>query len=196
MTKSPANGRCLTCRHPERARIELLLAGGASKHAVGQKYGLHHLTLHRHWHNHMSDERKAALVMGPTERMALAAQVGEEAASVIDHYRATRAGLYQLYNAAIEAGDRTGGAMVAGRLTEVNNAIAKITGELSNSPLIQNNTVNFYGSPEFVTFQQDLVRVLNRFPDAREAVLAEFERLEAETVPALEHRPDAVVAVA
>jgi len=127
--------------------------------------------------------------------MTLAAQVSEEAESVIDHFRAVRAGLYSLYDAAVTAGDRNGGALVAGRLLRCLDSMARLTGELATSPLIQNNTqVNFYLSPEFASFQADLIRALSRFPEARAAVLAEFERLEAAAPPprpALEHHAHA-----
>ena len=120
-----------------------------------------------------------------------AAQVSEEAESVIDHFRAVRAGLYRLYDAALEAGDRNGGALVAGRLLTCLDSMARLTGQLASSPLIQNNVQNnFYLLPEFAAFEADLIRVLSRFPDARAAVLQEFERLETTPVqrPALEHQ--------
>jgi len=191
-------GRCTVCGHAERTRIELLLAGGAGQKSVADKFGLSKDAIHRHWHGHVNEERKAALLLGPVQVQALAAKVAEESESVIDHHKATRAGLYQFYATALEAGDKTSGALLAGRLTEVNNSIARITGELAQSPLMQSNTVNvFLNSPEFVKFQADLIRVLAGFPDAREAVIAEFERLDAleaeplpNASPALEHDPD------
>ncbi len=188
--KGRPTGRCGVCGHAERTRIELLLAGGASQKSVGDKFGLSKDSIHRHWHGHVTEERKAALMLGPVQVQALAAKVAEESESVIDHHKATRAGLYQLYATALEAGDKSTGALLAGRLTEVNNSIARITGELSKSPLIQNNTqINFTSAPEFAKFQADLVRVLSAYPDAYQAVLAEFQRLEAEAtpLPALEH---------
>ena len=68
--------------------------------------------------------------------------------------------------------------------------LAKITGELAQSPLVQNNTqINLTMSPEFAQFQANLVRALTPFPAAYQAVVREFERLEAEAtpLPALEH---------
>lgn len=188
--KGRPTGRCGVCAHADRTRIELLLAGGASQKSVGDKFGLSKDSIHRHWHGHVTEERKAALMLGPVQVQALAAKVAEESESVIDHHKATRAGLLQLYATALEAGDKSTGALLAGRLTEVNNSIARITGELSKSPLIQNNTqINFTSAPEFAKFQADLVRVLSAYPDAYQAVLAEFQRLEAEAtpLPALEH---------
>lgn len=194
-------GRCTVCAHTERTRIELLLAGGAGQKSVADKFGLSKDSVHRHWHGHVPEERRAALLLGPVQVQALAAKVAEESESVIDHHKATRAGLYQFFTTALEAGDKTSGAMLAGRLTEVNNSIARITGELASSPLVQRNTVNvFMQSQEFAEFQGRLIAVLSRFPEAREAVIAEFERLEAleaaaepaehTELPALEHEAD------
>ena len=64
------------------------------------------------------------------------------------------------------------------------------------SPLIQQNTVNIFTSdPDFARFRDDLIRMLSRFPDAYEAVLAEFDRIErssplASDMPALEHHAE------
>lgn len=191
--KGRPTGRCTVCRHLERTRIELLLAAGAGRPAVATKFGLSKDAVYRHWHAHVSEERKAALLLGPVQVQALASKVAEESESVIDHHKATRAGLYEFYRAALEAGDKTSGALVAGRLTEVNNSIGRITGELAQSPLVQRNTVNvFMQTREFAEFQARLIAVLSRFPNAREAVIAEFERLESESseLPALEHASD------
>jgi hypothetical protein len=191
------NGTCQVCRHHERVRIELLIASGAGQRALARKYSLEFRAVSRHWRNHVSEERRAALLIGPVQRANLAARVCEESESLIDHYRTVRAGLYALYDAAIEASDTNGGAMVAGRLIACLDAMARITGQLSNSPLIQNNVQNnFYLLPEFASFQADLVRALSRFPEARAAVLAEFERLEGAPspapLPALEHHAEDV----
>jgi transposase-like protein len=195
-------GRCITCAHLERVRIELELAsGGASLAAVARKYGIGRDALGRHWAGHVSEERKASLVLGPVQRAALAARVCEESESVLDHHKAVRAGLYFTYDAAVTARDRQSVALLAGRLTEVNNSIARLTGQLATSPLVQINNSNqvvttLIESPEFAAFRADLIRVLSRFPDAYEAVLQEFDRLEALSaeLPALEHQSEAIEA--
>lgn len=183
-------GHCKVCQHPERARIELLIAGGAGYSAVGRKFGFKHSDpLHRHWRRHVSEERKVALRLGPVQSTALAARVAEESESVLDQHRAVRAGLWQAYATAVEAGDALNVASLAGKLTDSINATAKITGELSQSPLVQHNTlINIAAAPEFARFQADLIRALARFPDAARAVAAEFARIDgARARPALEH---------
>jgi hypothetical protein len=188
------NGRCTVCGHAERVRIELLLAGGAGQRPIARKYSLSHHAISRHWSAHVTDERRSALVLGPVQREALASHLMEESSSVIDHYRAVRAGLYALYDAAVTAGDRNGGALLAGRLHENLAALARLTGQLAMSPLVQVNQTNiFFNDPAFASFQADLIRVLSHFPAARDAVLIEFSRLEAAPahLPALEHDGDA-----
>jgi hypothetical protein len=189
------SGRCKLCGHADRVRIELQLAADASMNVIARKYGISRHILARHWANHVSDARRAALVLGPVKQITLAAQISEEAESVFDHFRAVRAGLYKLYDAALEAGDRNGGALLAGRLLTCLDKMGRLNGQLANSPLIQNNTVNFYLLPEFASFQADLIRALSPFPEACEAVIAKFEELESAAVrsasaaqlPALEH---------
>ena len=193
------SGGCTVCAHLERTRIELLLAGGAGQTAVAAKYGLSKHAVHRHWHGHVTAERKANLILGPVQRAELAARVCEETGSVLDHLKAIRAGLYQQYNAALEAGDRNSGALLAGKLHDNLRTVARITGELASGPLVQinnsqTNVTALLDSREFAAFQATLIRVLNRFPDARDAVVTEFEALERQAaaaplpvpVPALE----------
>src|SRR6266571_5012886 len=130
MSGRPApNGQCTICRHIERQRIELLLAGGASVKSVARKYGVHYHALWRHW-KHVPPQRKQRLLIGPVAAAALAARVADENMSVLDHLKTVRCGLYELYDAALTAGDRNGGALLAGKLHENLHAVARITGEL------------------------------------------------------------------
>jgi len=198
MPKRVAPTVCQVCKHPERGRIEVLLAGGASQIAVARKFSLSRGSVHRHWRLHIDDERRSMLIIGPVERQALAAQVAEESSSVLDHFRAVRAGLYQFFTAALEAGDRNGGALIGGKLIDVNSAVAKLTGELANSPLVQHNTLNVVmQSPQVQTFLQELADQLKPYPDALRAVVSWMEAREARVMeavsntnarPALEHQ--------
>jgi len=183
--------RCKVCNHPERGRIEVLIAGGASQSAVARKFSISGDSVHRHWRQHIDAERRSILVVGPVERQALASQIAEESSSVLDHFRAVRAGLYRLFSAALEAGDRNGGALVGGKLIDVNSAVAKLTGELANSPLVQHNTLNvIMESPQVQSFLQELAAQLKPFPDALRAVVAWMEARESSVIAAVS-KPDA-----
>lgn len=177
-------GKCTVCVHIERTRIELLILGGASQRSVGRKYGLSHHSLCRHFQNHISEERKANLILGPVQRMQFAARVAEESESVLDHFKVTRSGLYGLFDNAVTAGDGQTGALVAGRLNEVNRLIANLTGQLASSPLISNtNNIAILSSPLMADLQEMLIRTLQPFPDARAAVLAGLEHLSRRAIP-------------
>ena len=182
--------QCTVCNHEALTRIELLLVAGTSQRSIARKYGLSKDAVSRHWLAHVTPERRAQLIMGPVQKMELESRVSEECSAVLDHHRATRSGLYTLFRAALEAGDRSGGALLAGRLTEVNREISRLTGQLIDSPLITNNTVNvFVNDPGFMTFMNELAEVLGPYPEARRAVALKFEALEREAapVPQLEH---------
>jgi len=104
--------------------------------------------------------------------------------------RAVRAGLYALYDAAVTAGDRTGGALVAGRLLTCLDSMAKITGQMLSSPLVVNNTQNvFMHDPGFAQFQSQLVRALRGHPEARAAVIKDLRGLKSYNVNGLLPQP-------
>jgi hypothetical protein len=174
------NGRCKICRFADRPRLEVLLAGGASLSSVAKKFGFNRENVRRHW-GHVDPERKIALAFGPVQRANLESHLCEESESVIDHYRAVRSGLYALYENAIAAGDTNGASLVAGRLLTCLDAMARLTGQLLQSPLVVNNTQNvFLNDPGFAAFQAELIAALRPFPEARNAVIACFEKLDAE----------------
>ena len=54
--KGSRTGRCQGCNHVERARIERLLAAGASVKGTARKFDIDYHALRRHWINHVSPE--------------------------------------------------------------------------------------------------------------------------------------------
>jgi hypothetical protein len=186
--RTKPSAQCRVCKHPERPRIELLVAGGASHRSVGAKFGLSHYSIGRHW-KHTPEERKVALAIGPVGEAALAARVSEESASVLDNLRAVRAGLWHLFDMAVTAGDRSGGSLLAGRLNENLNSVARLTGQIMQSPMIQNTTINLglRENEQFERLKLEIVRILSNHPAALADVIREFERVEQSSLPALEH---------
>ena len=55
--------RCTICSHPERARIEHVMAQGASRAAAVQKFRCSPDAIVRHWNNHVADHVKAATLV-------------------------------------------------------------------------------------------------------------------------------------
>jgi hypothetical protein len=190
------NGKCAVCNHVERLRIELLLVDGAGQSAIARKFGMSKHSVSRHWLNHVSDKQRAALAMGPMGPMELAARVCEESQSILDHHKVTRATLYTAIKACQEVGDAKGIALLAARLTSVNEAIGRLTGQIAASPFIQNNLTLVMGTPEVRRFLDELGEQLAPYPDAHRAIVQWLETKEAaiidaaqQTMPALEHRP-------
>ena len=181
-TKRP-NGQCAACRHAERARFEFLIASGASIQAVAKKFGIPYDSLWRHWHAHVSDERKIALLAGPMKLSEVMDRAAEESASVIDHFAALRTVLFRSMDAATEVGDRNSVAALSGRIIEVLREIGRTTGELvkAGGVTIQNSNVLIM-SPAFAQLQRELLMVLAKHPEARQDVIAMFRRLDAEAV--------------
>lgn len=164
------------CTHPERWRIELLRAGGASLDSLADKFGLHRDAIWRHWHDHVSDEAKAGYLAGPVQLQELAAKAADTGASVLDHLHAVRVILMGQLAAMNEAGDGRGTAYIAGRLTSTLETIARVSGELgsmAHSISVTNisNVAVLNEHPAFARLQATLLHALASHPEARAAVV-------------------------
>src|SRR5262247_3329126 len=115
--KAAPTGRCQGCNHPERVRIERLLAAGASIKGTARKFEIDYHALRRHWINHVSAEARAAYIAGAfATKDRLEEIVADESLALIDHYRIVRCALYKGFGAASEVGDGNALALLAGRL--------------------------------------------------------------------------------
>lgn len=192
--RGPRPGHCLTCGDPNRAQVELLLANGASYQAVAKKFpDLGYHAIRRHWQNHVSAATRTMLTAGPVKLAALSSRLADEGLSALDHLRIARASLYAMLDAAVSAGDRSGTALIAGRIHENVLACARISGEWMQSPLIVNQQ-NVLVLPQVTALQAALIRVLAKYPDARVAVIGEFKRLEAAQAPVDDNEISSAVA--
>src|ERR1700751_4938643 len=133
--KGSRTGRCQGCNHPERVRIERLLAAGASIKGAARKFEIDYHALRRHWINHVSAEARAAYITGPgASKDQLEEIIADESLALIDHYRIVRGALYKGFGAAAEIGDGNALALLAGRLHENLRDCARLTGELQPGP--------------------------------------------------------------
>jgi len=177
--KGSRTGRCQGCNHVERARIERLLAAGASVKGTARKFDIDYHALRRHWINHVSPEARAAYIAGAgATKDQLEAIVADESLALVDHYRITRSGLYRAFSAACEAGDGSVLAMLAGRLHENFHDCGRLTGELQRGPLlnIQNNVLV---NPDYSKAIARIVSAVAPYPEARQAVIAALRDLDA-----------------
>jgi len=108
MSRKPRRPNCQVCRHPERWRIELLKAGGASIDALSAKFGIERVAIWRHWTKHVTDEAKAGFLCGPAQLAELGEKAAAEGDSVLDHLRMVRTVLTSQLTAMNEAGDGRG----------------------------------------------------------------------------------------
>ena len=186
-------GRCQGCKHLERARIERLLAAGASIKGTARKFAIDHHALRRHWINHVSAEARAGYIAGAgATKDQLEEIVTDESLALIDHYRVVRAARYKGFGAASEIGDSNSLALLAGRLHENFRDCSRLTGELQHGPLlnIQNNLLI---NPDYTKAIARIVSAVAPYPEAREAVIAALRDLDAASasVPALaDHRSE------
>jgi hypothetical protein len=177
--------KCGVCKHPERWRIELLKAGGASLNSLAQKFGVSRDSIDRHWHRHVSPETKATYLCGPAELASLAGKAAKEGESVLDYLRMCRVVLTSQLSAASEAGDTRGAAYVTGQLVKVLESIARVTGEVSDIARsttfnITNNVALLAENPVFASLKATLLRALGPYPEARNAVVQALRGLHNE----------------
>jgi hypothetical protein len=186
--------RCSICDHPDRWRIELLRAGGASLDSLAEKFSVSRDAIHRHWAKHVHDDAKASYLAGPSQMEALHAKAAAEGESVLDYFRIVRTALVSAMTACSEAGDARGVALVSGQLIATLEKIGKVTGEISaiaSTVNITNNNVAIINSPIFARLQAGVLRALAPFPTARAAVLDEMRALDAEMADAPARQPKA-----
>ena len=78
-------GRCQGCNHHERARLERLLAAGASIKGTARKFEINYHALRRHWINHVSPEARATYIAGTgATKDQLEEIVADESLALID----------------------------------------------------------------------------------------------------------------
>jgi hypothetical protein len=181
---------CRTCAHPDRWRVELLKAGGASLQSLADKFGLSKNGIDRHWRNHVSDEAKASYLCGPAELASLAEKAAQEGDSVLDYLRMCRVVLTGQLSAMSEAGDARGAAFVTRALVHTLEAIARVTGEIGDLArsttynITTNNVAVLAEHPTFMKMQATMLRALAPFPEARAAVVDALRDLDAGRAPA------------
>jgi hypothetical protein len=183
MSDRKTSTQCKVCNHPDRWRLELLRAGGASLGSLAKKFNVSIDSVFRHWRDHVSDEAKASYLVGPADLARLAEKAAVEGDSVLDYLKLCRTVLTAQLAVMSESNDARGAAFVAGQLTRTLETIAKVTGEIGDlaRSVTINNTTNvavLQEHPKFLQAQATLLRALGPFPDARAAVVAALRELD------------------
>ena len=171
-------GRCTVCAHPERARIDWLLASGQSVRAVAAQFGLGYDAIWRHGRNHISEQFKRSVKLSAElSEEELRKQLARDGVSVLQQSNAIFAGLYSRYVLALEAGDDHRVSIISKELHSNMRLRAQLNHELapSGSSSVTINNVVF--SPGWLEdFGRELIAIGNDFPEVRPRLLAMLRR--------------------
>jgi hypothetical protein len=142
---------------------------------IAHRYKVGPDSVWRHAKEHLTDELRAALAMkilqreGDTRRVLL-----EEGANVVEALKAIRGPLFGLFLTAVDVGDSKAATAVSGRLHESLQLTAKLTGELLPSAGTTVSAVVLH--PDYQRLRGELLRVLDRYPEAKTEIAAVFRR--------------------
>jgi hypothetical protein len=185
--KKPTTRRvqCNVCRHPERARIEMLRLAGAGLGAIAAQFDISRDSVFRHMRDHVSEDDRAAM-LADVPLQELLARAADEGVSLLDFCKIIRATLMRQFQLAASVNDAKAAAALAGKLNETLRLIGTFTGEmLKLSPsMTVNNTQVFINSPIFTDLQAMLVRKLEGHPEALARVVEGLLELEAKAAHA------------
>src|SRR3982751_1675061 len=110
---------CKLCKHPLRARIEHLLARGASRAAVSKRFDVSESSIRNHWAKHTPETIKAAAIAKALKPgVEIEKLLHDEDTGLLEHLQRIRGILFQQFDAAAEANDRHGVAILSARLVE------------------------------------------------------------------------------
>jgi hypothetical protein len=178
------NGRCSVCNHEQCGRIDYLLVvgdgePGSGRRALAEKFGLGREALQRHSRRHITAEYRAAVLAGPFRSTAdLQELVAEENTSVLQNSRALFNGHRQRWLLAFEAGNDMSMIMHGKLMMEMLWKIGRLTQEIAPpQTLVQNNTVQVFEHPEYITAITALTAALRPYPEARQAAAAVLRSL-------------------
>jgi hypothetical protein len=172
--------QCQTCQHPERGRIDYLLAGGASIRATAKQFGITFQKLSGHYQKHVSDRYKkmVAAQQGPSFDKLLT-EATEASAETLDLLTMLIRGHSSRWAIAMEAGDDRNMASHSQRILQAVEMRARITLELQ--PEARNLTVNNF----LMRDAAELSNLLRNHP----AAVAQLEEWYAQRMKLIEHEP-------
>ena len=177
--------KCRVCEHPDRARIELQIARRVPNRRVASNFNISPDSVQRHKHNHMPAQLLAALVCGTRETEIDLEQLRvSESEGMLQHLLALRGRLYALLDQAEEDNDINAATRVHGRLNENLKLTGQLVGELnSRAPHVVNNVLIL---PQYLELRTSLVRALQPFPEASQAVAQVLRTIETDGAKEIE----------
>jgi hypothetical protein len=189
--------KCTVCQHPEAGRIDYLIVTGAGERGKGrrglaEKFELTPDAIYNHSRHHISPEYRRAILAGPfRSEDDLRQLVAEAGQSVLVNFRSLFNSHRQRWLVAFEAGDDVMMVTHAKVMGELLWKIGKLTQEIAPpQTFVQNNTVIFEDTPEYIGAITALTAALRPFPEARQAVAAALRALGGQrAAPLIEVKP-------
>ena len=184
-------GACLTCRHPERPRIDYLLAQGATKSALARQFNIPADSVYRHGKRHIPADFVRAIRIGPHQSEAhLRKLCADSGSSVLDNLKGIYGGLASRWLACFETGADNALCGLTTKLHDNLELQARLTREL----LPPSTTVvnNIFALPDFALLQQALLRVTSAYPEVRAAIVRELKAIADRSPPAIEVSASAI----
>jgi hypothetical protein len=181
--------------HPERTRIDYLIATAAPLKPLAARFGLKPSSLYNHSKKHISPEYRAAVRLGPFESEERLRQLcAENGVSIVETLRAVNAGVSSRWLIAFEAGADDTFISLTGQIRKNLELMAKLTRELLPAPSVvtTTNKIVLFEHPEYVQAIAGIAEALRPFPAARQAVVSALRSFSvASERPLIEAQPAA-----
>ena len=94
---------CAVCTHPQRPDIDGALLAGAPYRTIGQRYGMHPVSVYRHAHHHLAERLEATKML---DIAAIGARLSELDATARDVLAEDRARNHKLFWTGMDASSR------------------------------------------------------------------------------------------
>lgn len=184
MPRSQQATQCTICRHRERAGIDHALACGVSMYALAKRYKVGSDSLYRHRKRHMPPQLKASLLAGPSiEGVDLDKLKERESQSLLMNLVTLRARLFNALNVSEDAGDIGAVTRVASQLHVNLETTGKLLGDLGAGV----TNVNVLILPAYIQLRVELVKALQPYPEARQAVAKVLHQLEGDAAQVIKN---------
>jgi hypothetical protein len=176
--RPPGSGlglRCAACQHPERGRLDFLIASGQPLKPLSEKFNLSYETTRNHSRNgHISKEYIAAVRASPLASFEqLQKLASENGTSVLENLHAVYCGLQNRWLRSFIAGDDAKLSMLTSQLHKNLELRARISQELLPGGTVVNN---FNNTAILIQTAQEVLNALEPYPEAKAAVIERYER--------------------
>jgi len=192
--KRPGAGRwgsafiqCHICQHPERSRIDYLIASGTAQAAIAKQFGFPTTSLSRHFKTHVSERYKAMVGASHIDSFeTLLANATAANSETVDTLNLLVRGHSQMWALAMEAADHRSMSVHAARILQALEIRCKITLELAPSGNLTVNNFLMRDAAELVNSLRGNDNAVARIEDwykwrtQGKLIEAEIERVEVD----------------